>query len=74
MNAKVTKALPSWTSAEAAAATGGSSTRDWRAGGVSIDSRTMRRGDLFVALAGPNFDGHDFIGAALAAGAAAAIA
>ncbi len=74
MNAQATKALPLWTAAEAADATGGRPTRDWRAGGVSIDSRTVRRGDLFVALAGPNFDGHDFIGAALAAGAAAAIA
>ena len=47
-----------WTSAEAAAVTGGTSARDWRATGVSIDSRTVKAGDLFVALAGPNFDGH----------------
>ncbi|HEX6103754.1 MAG TPA: Mur ligase domain-containing protein, partial [Alphaproteobacteria bacterium] len=57
---------PLWTSAEAAAATGGASTRDWAAAGVSIDSRTVKKGDLFVALAGPNFDGHDFIQAAIA--------
>ena len=41
---------PLWTSAEAAAATGGASTREWAATGVSIDSRTVKKGDLFVAL------------------------
>ncbi len=62
-----------WTAAEAAAATGGGSTGDWQATGVSIDSRSLARGDLFVALAGPSFDGHDFVGAAFEAGAAAAM-
>ncbi len=64
---------PLWTAAEAADATGGRATRDWTAGGVSIDSRTVGPGDLFVALAGPNFDGHDFVADALAKGAAAAL-
>src|SRR5690606_9205436 len=41
--------------------------------GVSIDSRTIRPGDLFVALHGPNHDGHDYVSAALANGAAAAM-
>jgi UDP-N-acetylmuramoyl-tripeptide--D-alanyl-D-alanine ligase len=62
-----------WTSEEAAAATGGQPHGRWRAGGVSIDSRTVARGDLFVALAGPRFDGHDFVADALAKGAAAAV-
>ena len=62
-----------WTGEEAAAATGGGTTVPWRAGGVSIDSRTLAPGDLFVALRGPNFDGHGFVAAALAAGAAAAL-
>jgi UDP-N-acetylmuramoyl-tripeptide--D-alanyl-D-alanine ligase len=62
-----------WTAAEAAAATGGRTAGDWRAMGVSIDSRTIKPGDLFIALHGPNFDGHDFVAAALAAGATAAI-
>ena len=62
-----------WTAAEAVAATGGTTTTDWRCGGISIDSRTAHRGDLFVALAGPRFDGHDFVAAAFSAGAAAAL-
>src|SRR6185503_20662885 len=41
--------------------------------GVSIDSRTLAKGQLFVAVKGPNFDGHDFIGAAIEKGAAAAM-
>ncbi len=41
--------------------------------GVSHDSRTVRRGDLFVAMKGANADGHDYIGEALARGAAAVI-
>ncbi len=61
-----------WTSAEAAAATGGQARGDWQASGVSIDSRTLRPGDLFVALADRR-DGHDFVAAALDAGAAAAL-
>jgi UDP-N-acetylmuramoyl-tripeptide--D-alanyl-D-alanine ligase len=40
---------------------------------VVSDSRTLKRGQLFVALAGPHFDGNDFVGAALAAGAAGAL-
>jgi UDP-N-acetylmuramoyl-tripeptide--D-alanyl-D-alanine ligase len=64
---------PLWTAAEAVAATGGRTSGDWFARGVSIDSRTMSSGDLFVALAGPRFDGHDFIADALAKGAAAAV-
>lgn len=63
-----------WTAAEAVAATGGHCDGNWAADGVSIDSRSCRPGDLFVALAGPNFDGHDFIEAAVEAGAAAVMA
>jgi UDP-N-acetylmuramoyl-tripeptide--D-alanyl-D-alanine ligase len=62
-----------WTAAEAAAATGGRATGAWDAVGVSIDSRTARPNELFVALKGPNLDGHGFVAAALAAGAAAAL-
>ncbi|HEV3286722.1 MAG TPA: UDP-N-acetylmuramoyl-tripeptide--D-alanyl-D-alanine ligase [Steroidobacteraceae bacterium] len=40
---------------------------------VVSDSRTLKRGQLFVALAGPRFDGNDFVAAALKAGAAGAL-
>ena len=62
-----------WNADEAAAATDGHATRHWRAVGVSIDSRNLKQNELFVALKGPNFDGHDFVAAALQAGAAAAL-
>ena len=62
-----------WSAAEAAQATGGESRGDWRADGVSIDSRTLAPGDLFVALKGPNHDGHDHVGQAFGARAAAAM-
>ncbi|SFP02675.1 UDP-N-acetylmuramoyl-tripeptide--D-alanyl-D-alanine ligase [Tranquillimonas alkanivorans] len=61
-----------WTSAEAAAATGGRATRDWSADGVSIDTRSLAPGDLFVALKDVR-DGHDFVAQALEKGAAAAL-
>src|SRR3546814_2980924 len=62
-----------WSAEEARQATGGRNTRDWRATGVSIDSRSIEPGDLFVALKGPTFDGHDFAGKAIQAGAAASM-
>ena len=41
--------------------------------GYSIDSRTLRPGDLFFAVKGERLDGHDFVEQALAKGAAAAV-
>jgi UDP-N-acetylmuramoyl-tripeptide--D-alanyl-D-alanine ligase len=41
--------------------------------GVSIDSRTIRPGELFVAVVGKRFDGHDFVKEAAARGAAAVL-
>jgi len=64
-----------WTAAQAAAATGGrliGGAGDWQATGVSIDTRTLMAGDLFVALTAAR-DGHEFVAAALARGAAAAM-
>ncbi len=61
-----------WTAAEAAAATGGRATTDWVANGVSIDTRTILPGDLFVALKAAR-DGHDFVAQALEKGAGAAL-
>ena len=46
---------------------------DARFAGVSTDSRSIRRGDLFVALRGERFDGHDFLAAAAGDGAAGAM-
>lgn len=42
-------------------------------GGISIDSRAVRPGDIFIAIKGNNFDGHDFIAEALKQGASAVI-
>lgn len=61
-----------WTMAEAVAATGGRSAADWSASGVSIDTRTLQAGDIFVALQDVR-DGHDFVAQALEKGAAAAL-
>jgi UDP-N-acetylmuramoyl-tripeptide--D-alanyl-D-alanine ligase len=44
-----------------------------RLAGVSIDSRTVRAGELFIAIHGPRHDGHSFVAAALAAGALCAV-
>jgi UDP-N-acetylmuramoyl-tripeptide--D-alanyl-D-alanine ligase len=41
--------------------------------GWSVDTRTQNAGDLYFALRGPNHDGHDFVGAALARGAAGVV-
>jgi UDP-N-acetylmuramoyl-tripeptide--D-alanyl-D-alanine ligase len=44
-----------------------------RVAGVSIDSRTIRAGELFFAIHGPRHDGHDHVGAAFERGALAAV-
>ncbi len=59
-----------WTSQDAASATDGQTGR-WQAYGLSIDTRTLQPGDLFIALKGPNSDGHDYALAALEKGATA---
>ena len=41
--------------------------------GVSTDTRTLKRGELFIALQGPNFDGCDYVGQARDKGAAGAV-
>jgi UDP-N-acetylmuramoyl-tripeptide--D-alanyl-D-alanine ligase len=46
---------------------------DHRFDGVSSDTRTLRHGELFVALHGPNFDGHDYLDVAQQRGAAGAL-
>ncbi len=64
--------IPLWTSQDASLATGGKATGDWAATGVSIDTRSLEKGDLFVALRDVR-DGHEFVGQALEKGAAAAL-
>lgn len=49
---------------------GGNAEASWSVVGVSIDSRTALPGELFIALKGPNHDGHRFVEAALERGAA----
>ncbi|MCV6591435.1 MAG: Mur ligase domain-containing protein, partial [Silicimonas sp.] len=62
-----------WTREAALAATEGAAQGpDWVATGVSIDTRTLVPGDLFVALKAAR-DGHEFVAAALEKGAAAAL-
>lgn len=65
--------LPLWTAAELTEATGGTLTRGFDATGVSIDTRTLQPGDLFIALHGEGRDGHEFVADALAKGAAGAM-
>ncbi|HEY1630112.1 MAG TPA: UDP-N-acetylmuramoyl-tripeptide--D-alanyl-D-alanine ligase [Rhizomicrobium sp.] len=62
-----------WTAAEMKAATLGEMSRDFDATGLSIDTRTLKPGDLFVALKGDR-DGHDYAGAAMQAKAAGVLA
>jgi UDP-N-acetylmuramoyl-tripeptide--D-alanyl-D-alanine ligase len=66
---------PLWTAAELAAAVQGavSGLLAPEVTGVSIDSRTVGAGEAFLALVGPNFDGHDYVAKALAQGAGLAI-
>ena len=64
---------PLWTFEEISAATGAPQPGGGRAGGVSIDSRTLQPGDLFVAIKGEHADGHKFVEAAFERGASAAI-
>ncbi|MCO6419716.1 UDP-N-acetylmuramoyl-tripeptide--D-alanyl-D-alanine ligase [Siccirubricoccus sp. KC 17139] len=61
-----------WTAAELRAATGGRLTAEVAVTGISIDTRTLAPGDLFIALRDAR-DGHDFVAQALARGAAAAM-
>ena len=54
-------------------ATGGAPLRGgpcWSCRGISTDTRTLAAGDLFIALAGENFDGHDYLAKAAERGAA----
>lgn len=62
-----------WTGQDLRDATGGMLRAPFTANGVSIDSRSVRDGQLFVALVGENGDGHGHVAGALARGAAGAM-
>ncbi len=62
-----------WTSADIAAATGGTASADFAVNGIAFDSREIGEGDLFIALTGENDDGHRFVDGAFERGAAGAI-
>src|ERR1051326_1961541 len=64
--------LPLWRIAEFVGAKG-ECDQEAVAMGYSIDSRTLNAGDLFIAIAGERFDGHEYVQAALEKGAVGAI-
>ncbi|MGI9405104.1 MAG: UDP-N-acetylmuramoyl-tripeptide--D-alanyl-D-alanine ligase [Hyphomicrobiaceae bacterium] len=66
---------PLWTISEVIGATGGICRGRMEAAitGVSIDTRTLEEGDLFIAIKGENQDGHKYAEMALERGAAAVI-
>lgn len=60
-----------WDSAKVDAVLGRRSSKPWACSGVSIDTRTLEKGDLFIALQGEMGDGHAFLQDAAQKGAAA---
>jgi len=62
-----------WNSSTVDEITEGTSSEPWVCSGISIDTRTIEKGDLFVALKGETGDGHAFLQDALKKGAAAAL-
>ncbi len=62
-----------WPDGAGAAATGGRATAPFAVTGISIDSRTLAKNDLYCAIQGVSQDGHAFVDAAFEAGAAAAL-
>jgi UDP-N-acetylmuramoyl-tripeptide--D-alanyl-D-alanine ligase len=62
-----------WTHKEMEQATLGTASHPFEVNGLSIDTRTLKPGDLFVALRGDNRDAHEFVRAAFEAKAAAAL-
>lgn len=71
----VNDSIALWRADEVRRATGGTvvGSEDWTANGVSIDTRSLQPGDLFIALTGLNQDGHAFLDKAFENGAAAAL-
>lgn len=69
------QSITPWSAGEIVAITNGElyGIDDWSALVVSTDTRTLQKGDLFVALRGANFKGEDFLSTALEKGAVAAV-
>ena len=64
---------PFWTLARVAQALGGGPSDGRALTGITTDTRKIRAGECFVALEGEQFDAHDFLAEAVAAGAAALV-
>lgn len=64
---------PLWTSQEASLALDAPVESSWQATGVSIDTRALKPGDLYIAIKGDAHDGHAFVAEAFEKGAVAAI-
>ena len=62
-----------WSSSSLKELVNANSSKEWQASGVEIDSRKVKKGDLFCALNGENFNGHDFINSASERGATACL-
>lgn len=62
-----------WTAKDAAAAMGAKTGAQWSAKGVSIDSRSVQKDDLFFAIQGENGDGHHYVVNAMENGACAVV-
>ncbi|MDN5248345.1 MAG: UDP-N-acetylmuramoyl-tripeptide--D-alanyl-D-alanine ligase [Wolbachia endosymbiont of Tyrophagus putrescentiae] len=62
-----------WNESHVINAAGGRSIGNWCSKNISTDTRSIKKGDLFIALKGKNFDGHNFVYEAFAKGAVAAI-
>lgn len=65
--------LRAWNTIDLVKATGGHPIGTVTGEGVAIDSREIGGGDLFIALVGDRFNGHDYVGEAFKAGAASAV-
>ena len=60
-----------WSSSSLKELVNAKSSKEWKASGVEIDSRKVKKGDLSCALNGENYNGHDFINSASERGAIA---
>ena len=62
-----------WDSSTLRAIANAKSNKEWKATGLEIDSRKIKKGDLFCAIKGSNLDGHNFINGAIKNGAVACL-